>query len=92
MCDAGLTCFLCDRRFTGVKLLMKHLSNARSHNLNQHSHFKCAQKNCRRMYTNSRCFVRHLRKEHPQSDRKEWRNEKMRCVPSSCNLLAADIR
>lgn len=92
MSDPRLICFLCNRRFPGAKLLMKHLSNVRSHNLNQYSNFKCVQQNCGREYTNSRSFTRHLKKEHPQNEPEDWRSNKLYITQTEQERLATNIR
>lgn len=60
----GVICFLCGWEFENAETLLKHLTNVKSHNLNQYSEFKCAQPNCLREYIGSRSFVRHIRKDH----------------------------
>lgn len=90
--NAGLVCFICHRRFSEAKLLMKHLASVKSHNLNQHSYFKCAQESCGREYTNSRSFSRHLKKEHPQNLAVDWTSNRIRMAQPDNISVAEDIR
>lgn len=81
----GVVCFLCQAQFENVEALMKHLSSARSHNLNQYSDYECGQPSCSREYTGSRSFVRHIRKEHASDLTPPWIGRR-RCTGDSSGI------
>lgn len=62
----GFQCFLCKLSFDTVKLLKDHLLDKRIHQIYMNSAFTCVD--CKRDYTSSSSFTKHLTRDHPGQD------------------------